>query len=220
MTIRHHPKDETLMAYAAGTLVSALSALVSCHLALCPRCRTAFARMEWIGGALLERARPEELSRKAVGRALSRFPQSQAKMRADNAPKPNAPGNGILPKPLAAHLGRGIDDIAWKELAPGVEQFKIKMPRRGGDLRLLRVQAGLKLLRHGHYGTELTLVLKGAYGDETGEYHAGEVADLDEDIEHRPRVTADGECICIIAGERHPRYPRLATRLLRPFLGL
>jgi putative transcriptional regulator len=160
------------------------------------------------------------LSRKAVQRGLSRL--------ADEGKQPPAPteeparttvASSVLPRPLALRLGMDIDEIPWKTLAPGIEQFKIKMPRRGGDLRLLRVQPGLKLLRHGHYGSELTLVLKGAYGDETGEYRTGEVADLDEDIEHRPKAGPGEECICIIAGERHPRYKSLAIRLLRPFLG-
>ena len=222
MTIRHHPHEETLLAYAAGTMMPALSALVACHLALCPRCRAEVRRMEMIGGALLDQAREAGLSGKAVGGALSRLPQASpeaGRSEPETGARPRPSRQGVLPGPMTRHLGMDIEDIPWKELAPGVEQFKIKMPRRGGDLRLLRVQAGRKLLRHGHYGSELTLVLKGAYRDETGEYHAGEVADLDEDIEHRPRVTDDGECICIIAGERHPRYKSLSLRLLRPFYG-
>jgi putative transcriptional regulator len=221
LTIRHHPQDETLLAYAAGTQVTALAAVIACHLACCPRCRAEVRRMERIAGALLERAAEQELSRGAMERTLARLPQVAPEVE----PKTKAGGvreqtDGVLPPPLSRHLGMGIDDIPWKELARGVEQFKIKMPRNGGDLRLLRVQAGKKLLRHGHYGSELTLVLKGAYHDETGEFRAGEVADLDEDIEHRPKVTDDGECICIIAGESHPRYKSLKVRLLRPFLGL
>lgn len=173
--------------------------------------------MELIGGALLEREAEQELSRKAVERTLARLPQIAPEAKASRV---RDQVQSVLPQPLSRHLGMGIDDIPWKELARGVEQFKMKMPRKGGDLRLLRVQAGRKLLRHGHYGSELTLVLKGAYHDETGEFRAGEVADLDEDTEHRPKVTDDGECICIIAGESHPRYKSFKVRLLRPFLGL
>ncbi len=220
MTIRHHPRDETLLAHAAGTLVPALSALVSCHLALCPRCRAEVRRMELIGGMLLDRAWDEGLSDRSVDRALSRLPQIPADRPSGNEPEPATSTGGILPRPLARYLGMDIDDIPWRELAPGVEQFKIQLPRYGGDLRVLRVQPGKKLLRHGHYGSELTLVLKGAYGDDTGEYQAGEVADLDEEVEHRPRVSGDGECICIIAGESYPRYSSLKVRLLRPFLGI
>lgn len=216
MTIRHHPRDDTLLAYAAGTLVPALSAVVACHLALCPRCRSETGRMEAIGGALLEAAAEDAaLGGKALDRAVSRITASAP--RAER-PARRAPPS-ILPGPLAGHLGKGIDDIPWKQLKPGIEQFKIKMPRRGGDLRILRVQPGLKLLRHGHYGSELTLVLSGAYSDETGTYHAGEVADLDEDVEHRPQVIGDKPCICIIGGETHPRYKTFMLRLLRPIFG-
>lgn len=217
MTIRYHPRDETLMEYAAGTLVPAISALVECHLSLCARCRAEAAFMERIGGVVIGAVPDAPVSEKALERALSPA-GTRPVLSASRNPQARRAGE-VLPSPLMRHLGVGASELAWKTLAPGVEQFKIKVPRHGGDLRLLRVQRGLKLLRHGHYGMELTLVLKGAYADETGEYHAGEVADLDEDIEHRPRVTDDGECICLIAGETHPRYNSLSVRLLRPFLG-
>jgi putative transcriptional regulator len=219
MTIRHHPRDETLLAYAAGTLVPALSAVVACHLTLCRECRAQARLMEAIGGALLKSVAAAEMSGRALERTASRLePEPDSPQPGGKLP-PSAHAPSLLPAPLARHLGMGMDDIPWKRLAPGVEQFKIRMPRRGGDLRLVRVEPGLKLLRHGHYGTELTLVLAGAYSDETGEYRAGELADLDEHIEHRPRAIGDEPCICIIAGETHPRYKTLTLRLLRPIFG-
>jgi putative transcriptional regulator len=218
MTIRHHPREDTLMAYAAGTLVSALSALVSCHLGYCPKCRADVRHVEMIGGALLGRIEDADLGGKVFERMIAR-PPVLMHTAAVARPADEPPSDGVLPKPLARHFGMRIDGMPWRTLAPGIEQYKVPMARGGGDMRLLRVQPGLKLLRHGHYGAELTLVLKGAYTDETGDYHAGEVADLDEDIEHRPRVLGDDECICIIAGETYPRYKTLTLRLLRPFFG-
>jgi putative transcriptional regulator len=219
MTIRHHPRDETLLAYAAGTLASALSAVVASHLALCSKCRVETRRMEAIGGALLKAAAEAGLSPKALDGAVSRA----AEIPAVDEPQREAPAvaarPSVLPQPLASYMRMGVDDIPWKELTPGIEQFKIKMPRHGGDLRILRVQPGMKLLRHGHYGSELTLVLAGAYSDETGAYHAGEVVNLDETIEHRPRAIGDEPCICVIGGESHPRYKTFTLRLLRPFFG-
>ena len=218
MTVRHHPRDETLMEFAAGALAPALSALVSCHVTLCPRCRVEVAQMERIGGALLERLDDGEFVRNRAEQVLARI-AVPAQAGGDGRGGRSSEKPDLLPRPLVRYLGMRMGDVPWKRLAPGIEQFKIKLPKRGGDLRLLRVQPGLKLLRHGHYGTELTMVLKGSYADETGEYHAGEVADLDEDIEHRPRATGEIECICIIAGETHPRYKSLSIRLLRPILG-
>ena len=220
MNIRHHPREETLMAFAAGTLVPALSATVACHLALCPRCRTDVRHMERIGGALLRHVSAEAVSGERLNRLLAQTPAIALDPRIATGMQPNPDNDGVMPRPLARHLGIQMDEVPWKNMAPGIDQYRVKVERGGGDIRLVRVQAGLKLLRHGHYGTELTLVLKGAYTDETGEYRVGDVADHDEDIEHRPHVTKDGECISIIAGETYPRYKNLKARLLRPFLGL
>jgi putative transcriptional regulator len=215
MTIRHHPRDETLLEYAAGNLVSALSAAVACHLSLCPRCRAEVRRMERIGGVLLGELKGEVMDLPALKRAVA----AATRQAPAAVPMPPPVPTTILPRPLARHIGMGIGDIPWKKVGPGVRQYKIRLRRGGGDLRLLSVKPGVELLHHGHYGSELTLVLAGAYTDETGEYHAGDVADLDEDIEHLPRAIGTQPCICIIAGETHPRYSSLSVRLLRPFLG-
>ena len=55
-----------------------------------------------------------------------------------------------------------------------------------GKLRLLKVAPGHGIPEHGHGGAELTLVLRGSFHDETGRYARGDVADLDETVEHQP----------------------------------
>ena len=47
-----------------------------------------------------------------------------------------------------------------------------------------------------------------------------DVADLDEDIEHRPVVEQDGDCICLVATERPTRFKSFAARLMQPFVGI
>ena len=44
--------------------------------------------------------------------------------------------------------------------------------------------------------------------------------DLDEDIEHRPVVEQDGDCICLVATERPTRFKSLAARIMQPFVGI
>lgn len=217
MTIRHHPKEDTLLAYAAGTLTPALSAVIACHLTMCHACRAELRRMELIGGALLKREKGDALSAKTVQNAIARIETKSSFQPTPPQPHSYGPA-GLLPSPIARYLGMQIDDIPWRRLADGVEQYEVRLPWRAGQLRLLRVQPGRKLLRHSHRGAELTLVVKGAFRDETGDYRAGEVADLDEDIEHRPCVMGEEECICMVASERPPRYASLKLRLLQPFL--
>ena len=67
---------------------------------------------------------------------------------------------------------------------------------------------------------ELTLVLRGAYQDETGQFRVGDAADLDESIEHRPVADPEAGCICVLAFERPARFKGLLPRLLQPLTGL
>jgi putative transcriptional regulator len=70
-----------------------------------------------------------------------------------------------------------------------------------------------RTMRCRHGGAELTLVLRGSFSDETGRYSRGDVADLDETIEHRPVVgKAESDCICLIGSEAPERFHGLLTR--------
>jgi putative transcriptional regulator len=73
---------------------------------------------------------------------------------------------------------------------------------------------------HGHGGGELTLVLKGAYADETGEYRAGDVQDVDEDVEHTPVADPVAGCVCLIASEKPARFKGWIGKLLQPLTGM
>ncbi|MBO6932531.1 MAG: cupin domain-containing protein, partial [Roseibium sp.] len=65
-----------------------------------------------------------------------------------------------------------------------------------------------------------TLVLSGAYRDELGRFGPGDIADLDEHVEHQPRVEAGAPCICIVATEAPTRFKNLISRLLQPLVGI
>jgi putative transcriptional regulator len=87
-------------------------------------------------------------------------------------------------------------------------------------LQLLRIAPGKMLPDHGHGGEELTLVLSGSYSDHMGRFSAGDVADLDEDTEHAPRVDSDVACICLVATEAPTRFKSFWARLAQPFVGI
>ena len=73
---------------------------------------------------------------------------------------------------------------------------------------------------HGHGGTELTLVIEGAYGDDTGRYGRGDVQEVDGSIEHQPVADAELGCICLIASEQPARFKTLIARLVQPWTGM
>jgi predicted ChrR family anti-sigma factor len=55
--------------------------------------------------------------------------------------------------------------------------------------------------RHRHRGAELVTVLKGAYDDRGSLHGPGDFAENDEDVDHKPAVTMDGECVCLICAD-------------------
>lgn len=212
----HHLDHSTILAYAAGTLNEAFTVVAASHIAMCPACRDAVRAAEALGGELLDGMADTAVSADCRARTLAALEQATLHRL------PLAKPRSTLPAPLARLVdAASFDDIAWKKKAPGVAMFDIKLPSQAkGQLKLLRIGAGRAMPEHGHGGEEITLVLKGAYRDHMGRFAQGDVADLDEDIEHRPVVEQDGDCICLVATERPTRFKSIAARILQPFVGI
>lgn len=216
MRIRHHPDDATLLAYAAGTLSEALSVTVAAHLAMCARCREAVRAAEAVGGASLETAEAAPLASDSLAHMMARI-ETPAALRPEPRHTPRITDPRV-PVPLARHIAGGLDEIRWRWIAPGVRSHEISVSPNGGRLVLLRIASGKAMPEHGHRGSELTLVLAGSYSDTTGTYGPGDLADLDEDLEHTPVVDSDEDCICLVATEAPTRFTSLIGRLLQPYL--
>lgn len=216
MTPNHHLDDSTLLAYAAGTLDEAFSVVAAAHVAVCPSCRSAVRAAEALGGELLDAAGNMAVSEDCRSKTFAALEQAGLYRLPVAQPRP------ALPRALARVLPvTSLDDVAWKKKAPGVAIFDVKLGSSArGQLKLLRIGAGRAMPEHGHGGEEITMVLKGAYIDHMGRFAAGDVADLDEAIEHRPVVEQDGDCICLVATERPTRFKSLAARIMQPFVGI
>ena len=216
MKPNHHLDNSTILAYAAGTLNEAFTVVAASHIAICPGCRDAVRAAEALGGELLGGMDDLAVSSDCRARTLAALEQATLHRLPVPAPKSQ------FPAPLARLISaRSFEDIVWKTKAPGVSMFDVKLPAQAkGQLKLLRIAAGRAMPAHGHGGEEITLVLKGAYRDHMGRFARGDVADLDEEIEHKPVVETDGDCICLVATERPTRFKSLAARIIQPFVGI
>jgi putative transcriptional regulator len=212
----HHLDHSTILAYAAGTLNEAFTVVAASHIAVCPSCREAVRAAEALGGELLDVMADTPVSADCRIRTLAAL--EQATLHRLPVPAPRSE----FPAPLARLIeARNFEEIAWKKKAPGVAMFDIRLPTQAkGQLKLLRISAGRAMPEHGHGGEEITLVLRGAYRDHMGRFAQGDVADLDEDIEHKPVVEMVGDCICLVATERPTRFKSLAARIIQPFVGI
>ena len=84
--------------------------------------------------------------------------------------------------------------------------------------RLLYIPAGSAVPDHGHHGTELTLVLQGAFADETDHFGPGDIEIANEDMHHTPVAAPGVDCICLAATDAPLKFKALMPRLAQPFL--
>ncbi|URL56987.1 cupin domain-containing protein [Luteibacter flocculans] len=219
MKPHHHLDAATLMSYSAGAMPAAFAAVVSAHLSVCPICRDHLLDADAIGGQLLSQQEGMPLSDNARERLLARLGEEDIPAPRPSPARPVAHDPDDLPMPLWPYFGRSYRDLPWKWIGPGIHHIRA----RGvddGHLMLLRVAPGRSLPMHTHGKNELTMILRGAYDDSIGHFAAGDVADLDSDIEHQP-VTAPGvPCVCVAATDAPLRFSGWLARSLQPLFKL
>ena len=217
MNINHHLDQATVLAYAAGTLGEALTLAAASHVAWCRACQSSVRQAEAVGGELMNTLAEVAVSSDCKARTLGLL--DRATLHRFPAP---APSRTEVPGPLAKVLnGVALRDLAWKRKAPGVAMYDLPLsPAAHGKLVLMRIAPGKAMPEHGHGGEELTLVLSGAYRDWMGRFGPGDVADLGEDVEHKPVVEDGEDCYCLVATEAPTRFKSISARLMQPFIGI
>jgi putative transcriptional regulator len=210
MTIMHHPSDETLAAFASGTLDEARSVVVAAHVGLCAHCRATLGALEQFGGALVERAVPATLRADAMDAALARIdaaapPATVARRTASDYPDVLTP----------YEVGR------WRWIGRGLYWRNADVPSGDGTrVFMLKAAPGSALPAHGHSGTEWTCVLQGAFRHDLGRYGPGDFDEADDSVEHTPFVERGDACICLVALQGNLELRGWIGKLLQPFVRL
>ncbi|WP_286071960.1 ChrR family anti-sigma-E factor [Stenotrophomonas sp. 57] len=223
MNPHHHLHESTLMSYAAGALPASLSVVAGAHLEQCPHCRQRLREAEAIGSVLLEQTQPStgDLRRERLRDAMlmqlaTDAPATAVASRPSARERPEADPDH-LPASLHPYFGASLSGLRWRWMAPGVHCIRAEqMP----SLIMLKIAPGKCLPMHSHGRSELTQILRGAYNDALGLFAPGDVADLDEDVEHQP-VTAPGvPCICVSALDAPLVFSGWLARKIQRFVKL
>lgn len=203
----HHPADDALLDYAAGAASEAASVMIASHLALCPACRAEVARLEALGGAMLEDLPPTPLAAADLDSLLARLDALDADAPAPRAAAPAPAPSILIPRPLRDYLadmdgaidvGGDLAALPWRKLGGGVDEIAIPHATSAGErLRLLRIKAGSAVPRHTHHGNEMVMVLTGGFTDASGHYQRGDVGVSDPGIDHTPVADRDTDCVCL-----------------------
>ncbi|MGR3372477.1 ChrR family anti-sigma-E factor [Pseudooceanicola nanhaiensis] len=209
--VRHHLSEELLTAYAAGVLPEAFALVVATHLSMCDECRAMAESLDGIGGTLIEGLDGAAMDAGALEAVMARL---------DDAPAaPIRVDRGVLPAPVRAYIGGDLDAVKWKPVGMGVKQAVLKTSD-SASARLLYIPAGAAMPEHSHRGMELTLVLQGAFEDDSDRFGPGDVEIADDEVDHTPVADVGADCICLAATEGKLRFKSWIPRLAQPFIGI
>ncbi len=208
--IRHHISDDLLMGYAAGALPQAFDLVVATHVSLSDDARARLAGFESLGGAVISHMDEAEIEEDSLERTLEKIAGMAP------APKPQ-PSDGIFPAPLRDMVGGDEDAVRWRSVGMGAKQAVLHEDK-DASVRLLFIPAGQAMPTHSHRGTEVTLVLKGAYHDEEDRFGRGDIEIADQDLHHTPVAEEGEDCICLVATDARLRFDGLLPRIAQPFL--
>jgi putative transcriptional regulator len=211
-TIHHHPSDETLAAYLRGSLDEGRRVLVAAHIELCASCARMAAASEHLAGLELESGNPAPLETDAIHKALERIDRVDAVSHLTPRSPAHEPPYG-----LATLSGRTLGP--WRWIGPGVHWRSVSVPSEAGArVFMLKAAPGTSLPHHTHTGTELTLILRGAFAHQGGRFGIGDFDEADGTVEHQPVVERGEDCICLVAMEGQLRLLGLFGRLMQPFV--
>lgn len=208
-TIKHHLDEATLLAYAAGTLPEAFNLIVATHLSLCDTCRASAQAYDAVGGALLD----------DDAAAMTAGSLDQILAQLDNGF--DAPARHVstsdIPTPLHSYIGDDLESIRWRPVGMGVKQAILRTSK-GATARLLSIPAGAAMPDHGHHGTEMTLVLKGAFQDDDAYFARGDIEIADSDVQHIPVADIHEDCICLAVTDAPLRFQGILPRIWQKFV--
>ncbi len=216
MSITQHPSDETLAAFAAGNLDAGRTVVVGAHTEMCARCQIWVRRLLNAGGVLLTDVAPASMAADALNRALKRIEAEQPhRLRSSDSPFEFG-----IDRTLPV-ISRFNHQDGWKWMGPGIRWRPLAAPSAdAARVFLLKAAAGTNMPNHTHTGTELTLVLQGAFAHAGGRYGPGDLDEADDTIEHTPVVEAGEECICLVAMDGKLQLLGAFGRLMQPFVRL
>ena len=172
--ITHHPSDELLMEYAAGTTAEPVALVLAAHLSLCGTCRRELARLEEIGAAFLDLAPPAPLDDGALAAVLDAI-EAGAGASEDESRRASADGatlddetRRLLPRPVWPYLNGSLADLRGATGPVGAHSPHCRHapgPHKKARASLLRLAPGAMVPAHTHRGSEYTLVLDGHIED-------------------------------------------------------
>jgi putative transcriptional regulator len=172
-------------------------------------------KLEDIGGAHLEQLDPQPVGESVLERVMARLDDPEPLRYATSETSETA-----LPGLLDRLINGDYADLVWKRVTQSLSISYLKTGDPNHEFALYRIAEGGRIPEHTHGGSEMTLVLRGGFADESGEYHPGDCVVREGWDKHTPVALEGEECICLAVLDAPLRFTRLRHRWLNPLLKL
>ncbi|MCW8347297.1 ChrR family anti-sigma-E factor [Vibrio sp. ZSDZ65] len=202
----YHPDDTLLALYANGEIDTARGVAIASHLESCSRCSNRVNELEQLEANLLQQMKVDKIeagdtSEQEMQRVFDNMLEDIMSLdmdfsmpRSRQAAKVTVNGKEFsVPAPLKPIVERMGE---WRSYGGKVFTSNIDL---GEDYRvsLLYITEGVQVPQHTHKGLESTLVLHGAFSDESGCYSQGDYLEENEDTKHAPKTMQGQDCLCL-----------------------
>jgi putative transcriptional regulator len=210
-----------LLAYAAGALDEAQHLIVSSHIAISPTGRRFVHTCEAVGGTLIEKhCEPVPMKNCSLGKVLDKISSacSEKSMTEKCASgKCNFPDKLNMPEPLARTVSAQPKPPQWRRITSGIQAIELELACKNSHSRFVKLEPGRSTPHHRHDGPEITLVLNGAFADESGQYRRGDLVVVDEQFRHTQQACNRDGCIALVVSTTPIRLTGIAA-LFNPFI--
>lgn len=208
----HHPDQNMLIEFSAGTLETAASICISAHLHFCSGCRAKLLRLDQVGSQIMSQAEPIEVADDAFDSLMEKIDTSGKIEPVKITP------NVDLPFSVNKLMSTSLISKNWKRLSSSVDVARFKTGQEKFEVALHKICAGGKTPKHGHEGVEYTVVLKGSFSDEDAVYREGDFLVRNPGDVHQPMGAQNGECICLSALSAPIKLTNPLGFLMKPWL--
>ena len=218
--VAFHPDVCMLSDYAAGSLCGAFALPVSVHLEYCTQCRGEVHTLDNVGAGMFEHLEPCPVSEDSLDdlfAMIDSLPQSQTR---DSSVRSFPRRQGAdMPRALRELVEvDNLDSLEWKKISRSLKAATLEFGDHQREVALHHIRAGGEVVQHGHNGTEVTVVLRGSFSDQSGVYRKGDFLVRSTDDVHRPVAAQDEDCLCLSVLDAPIRLEGLLGTLARPFL--
>lgn len=216
----HHPDQNILTEFVAGSLNPAMAIAVRSHLHFCMECQQAAHNLENLGGSLLENLKPEPLANDSFA-SLMKAIDSQTCTDSHNS-VPNVPSFQTKDRNLPKVLNKIINQspVNWRKINRTLQTATLHTGHLDHEVSLQKIKAGGKAPEHDHKGTEITVVLEGSFSDENGIYHKGDFLLKNPGDIHQPVASRNQDCICLTVQDAPVKLTSWMGYFINPFLKL